>query len=261
MEYFEKIEQNPYGDMYWNIPEQKQGIMNIIGGNVQNFRTEIKTAEYLANSYPVESVRVVLPESLKTKLPPMANFVFLSATPAGTFGEKTEIIDTINTADYTIITGELSKNAITGRAIKNACEKSEKPLIITRDTVDVIAENTPEKLLMNDNVIIIGSLAQLQKLLRAVYYPKMLLLSQSLMQVVEVLHKFTLSYPVGLVTLHSGQLIVAKDGIVKAVPIEGSGYSPITVWNGELASKIAAMNLYNPNSFIEATLAAMYHKV
>ena len=33
MEYFEKIEQNPYSDIYWNIPEQKQGIVNIIGGD------------------------------------------------------------------------------------------------------------------------------------------------------------------------------------------------------------------------------------
>ncbi len=261
MEYFEKIEKNPYEDMYWNLPEQKQGTVNIIGGNAQNFRTEVKTAEYLANNYPVEMVRVVLPEVLKPKLPPMPNFVFLPATTAGSFAEQAGIADAINTADYSLITGELSKNTITGKAVASACESSAKPLLITRDTVDVAAENSPEKLLANENIAIMGSLAQLQKLLRAVYYPKMLLLSQSLVQVVEVLHKFTLSYAVGLVTLHNGQILVARNGVVKAVSLGESGYSPMLMWSGELATKIMAMNMYNPGKFVDATVAAIYHKV
>ena len=77
------------------------------------------------------------------------------------------------------------------------------------------------------------------------------------MQVAEVLHKFTLSYPVKIVTLHNGQVLIAENGIVKAVALEMTGYSPITVWSGELAAKIVAMNLYNPNSFIKATVTAI----
>ncbi|MBR0468051.1 hypothetical protein IJJ53_04125 [Candidatus Saccharibacteria bacterium] len=256
MDYFEKIESSPYEDLYWNIPEKKQGAVNVIGGNGQSFRTEVKVAEYLAGNYPVETVNTVLPEVLKNKLPPVENFKFLPATEGGTFSGE-GLADVINGADFNLIIGDLSKNAVTGKAVTSACEASEKPIVITRDTVDLIAENGPEKVLMNENMIIFGSLAQMQKILRAVYYPKMLLLSQSLVQVVEVLHKFTLSYPVGIVTLHNGQILVAKDGIVKAVPMEKSGYSPIMLWSGELAAKIVALNLYNPNSFIGATIAAI----
>ena len=71
MDYFEKIENNPYEDLYWNIPEQKQSAVNVIGGNGQSFRTEVKVAEYLAGNYPVETVNTVLPETLKNKLPPV----------------------------------------------------------------------------------------------------------------------------------------------------------------------------------------------
>ena len=99
---------------------------------------------------------------------------------------------------------------------------------------------------------------QIQKILRAVYYPKILLLSQSLVQVVEVLHKFTLSYPVSIVTLHNSQILVVKDGAVKAVPMEKSGYSPMMLWSGELAAKIVALNLYNPGDFIQAAIAAIF---
>ena len=260
MEYFEKLEQNPYEDLYWNFPEQKQGVVNVIGGNAQNFRAAIKISEYLAGNYPVGKVDVVLPEILKNSLPPMENFKFLPATESGSFSGD-GLKEVLNIADYNLIIGDLSKNVITGKAVVSACETSEKPVLITRDAVDLIADNAPEKLLMNDRIVLFGSMAQMQKLLRAVYYPKMLLLSQSLMQVAETLHKFTLSYPVGVVTLHSGQILIAKDGIIKDIPLEESGYSPIMFWNGELAAKITAINLYNPSNFIQATTAAVYHKI
>ena len=256
MDYFEKIENNPHEDLYWNIPEKKQGAVNVIGGNGQSFRTEVKVAEYLTGNYPVEIVNTVLPETLKNKLPPVENFKFLPATESGAFSGE-GLVEVINGVDFNLIIGDLSKNAVTGKAVVSACEVAEKMTLVMRDTVDLIAENGPEKVLMNENMIIFGSLAQMQKLLRAVYYPKMLLLSQSLVQVVEVLHKFTLSYPVSIVTLHNGQILVANGGTVKAVPMEKSGYSPIMLWNGELAAKIVALNLYNPNNFIKATIAAM----
>ena len=232
MEYFEKLEQNPYEDLYWNFPEQKQGVVNVIGGNAQNFRAAIKISEYLAGNYPVGKVDVVLPEILKNSLPPMENFKFLPATESGSFSGD-GLKEVLNIADYNLIIGDLSKNVITGKAVVSSCETSEKPVLITRDAVDLIADNAPEKLLMNDRIVLFGSMAQMQKLLRAVYYPKILLLSQSLIQVAETMQKFTLSYPVGVVTLHSGQILIAKDGIIKDIPLEESGYSPIMFWNGE----------------------------
>ena len=111
---------------------------------------------------------------------------------------------------------------------------------------------------MNEKLIIFASMAQLQKLFRAVYYPKVLLLSQSLVQVAEALHKFTLSYPISIITFHSGQILVAKNGNVNVVPLEKSGYSPITIWNGELAAKIVALNLYNPDNFLVTTTTALF---
>lgn len=259
MDYFEKIDTNPYEDLHWNIPEQKQGTINIVGGNAQSFRTEVKITEYLTGNYPVQTVNTVLPDALKPKLPPVENFEFLPSTAAGSFADSKSLTDVLNIADYNIIIGDLSKNTVTGKAVASACESSDKPIIATRDTVDLLAETGPDKMLFNENICLMGSLAQLQKILRAVYYPKVLLLSQSLVQVAEVLHKFTLSYPVNIITLHNGQILVAKNGIVKAVPIEKSGYSPIMLWSGELAAKIAALNLYNPHNFIAATVAAFYH--
>ena len=258
MEYFEKLEKNPYEDLKWNVPEQKQGSVNVIGGNSQRFRDEVKVAEYLNANYPVEMVRLVLPDALKGKLPELPNFTFLPSTDSGSFAESQELLDVFNVSDYNLVLGDLSKNAVTGKAIASAVREAEKMTLVTRDAVDLIADSMPERVLMNENLVIMGSVMQLQKLLRAVYYPKMLLASQSLVQVSEVLHKFTLSYPIGIVTLHEEQVLVAKDGSVKAMALVKSGYAPITFWSGELATKIVAMSLYSPNQFIPATICGIW---
>lgn len=258
MEYFEKLEKNLYEDLKWNVPERKQGVVNVIGGNNQRFRDEVKVAEYLGSNYPLEMVRLILPDSLKGKLPELPNFTFLPSTDSGSFAESQELIDVFNAGDYNLVLGDLSKNAVTGKAVSAAVKRAEKMTLITRDTVDLIADNAPERVLMNENMVIMGSVMQLQKLLRAVYYPKMLLASQSLVQVSEVLHKFTLSYPVGIVTLHEGQVLVAKDGSVKVMALINSGYTPIMFWSGEVAARIVAMSLYSPNQFIPATVCGIW---
>lgn len=258
MDYFEKLEKNPYEDLKWNIPERKQGIVSVIGGNGQRFRDEVKVAEFLGANYPLQEVKVVVPEALRGKLPDLPNFVFLPAVESGSFDESQGLIDAFGASDYNLVLGDLSKNAVTGKAVASACRSAEKMTLITRDAVDLLAENSPERWLMNENIVAFASVMQLQKLLRAIYYPKMLLASQSLVQVSEVLHKFTLSYPVGVVTLHDGQILVAKDGTVKAVALSSSGYSPMMFWSGELAAKIVAMNLYNPSQFIPATVCGIW---
>lgn len=260
MDYFEKIEKRPSDDMLWNVPEKKQGTVNIVGGNIQSFRTEIKVSEFLAEKYPIENLNVVLPDALKNQLPALPNFKFLKSTDSGSFMDEKELLEVFNSADYNLVLGDLSKNSVTGKALASAYHFAEKPLILTRDAVDLMINNQPEKNLMNENIVYFASMVQLQKLLRAVYYPKMLLLSQSLVQVADVLHKFTLSYPVSIITLHGEQVLVTKNGTVKAISLEKTGYSPIMFWQGELAAKIMALNLYNPERFIDATVSAIISK-
>jgi hypothetical protein len=224
---------------------------------VQNFRTVVRVAEILSK-YPIENVNVILPDALKNKLPPVPGLVFLKSTDTGSFADKDELVMALDKADYNLIVGDFSKNAITARAVTDAYEKTKRPLLITRDAVDLIADNQPERVLLNQQIVLMASMVQLQKLLKAVYYPKMLLLSAPLVQIAEILHKFTLSYPVAIITLHSDQVLVAWAGNVSAVPIEKTGYSPLTIWGGELAVKIVANNLFNPNNFMDATVSSLF---
>lgn len=256
MEFFEKVEKLRE-DLSWNIPEQKRGKIGVIGGSKGNFRAVVKTAEFVMAKYPVEEAKMVVPESLREVLPDLPNVEFIGATESGALGDGKTLGEAFSRLDYNLVIGDLSKNAKTGQILVEILAEVEMPTLITRDTVDLVAETGAEGMLMNEKIVILASLVQVQKLLRSVFYPKMLTLSQSLVQVVEILHKFTLSYPVKIVTLHSGQILVADGGVAKVAPIEKTGFSPMTLWNGELAAKIGVLNLYNPGNFVGATLTAI----
>ncbi|MBR2726131.1 hypothetical protein IKE87_02595 [Candidatus Saccharibacteria bacterium] len=256
-DYFVKTEQLST-DLSWNLPELKQGMINVVGGNAQRFNTEIKISEFILENYPIKEVHTILPDSLKEKLPPLPNLVFLKSTDTGSFADTNDLADTLDSADYNLLLGDFSKNSITITAVATAISEASRPLILTRDTLDLIADATPDQILMHDNVIYLASLPQLQKLLRSVYYPKMLLLSQPLLQIADVLHKFTLSYPAKIITLASDQILLAENGFVRAIPLAKSGLSPLTFWGGELAAKITVLNLFSPGHFLDATMTAIF---
>lgn len=256
----EKVEGNPYADLYWNIPEKKIGRVSVVGGYAGSFRTSVKTGEFLKNKYPIEAMNLIVPDVLIGKIPDAPGVIFVGSTKAGSLLDEERIAKVMEESDFNLLMGDLSKNTETLKMVAKICEGSVKPLLVTRDGVEAALSGRPEAVLMRENIIWLVSLPQLQKMLRSVYYPKMLTMSQPLVQVAEVLHKFTLSYPCKIVTFNSGQILVAHMGKVVAVPLEKTRFSPITMWMGELAAQVAAMNLYCPGKFVEATVAGALHQ-
>lgn len=254
LDYFQKItDKKPFSDLEWNIPEQKSGTISLIGGNSESFSSLIHSAERLSSSYPLKNINILLPESLKLKLPSLPGLVFLPSTDSGSIAKSTILDDYINASDFAVFLGDLSKNSETSVAISDAIKHTLTPVLITRDSIDLILPEIPS-IIERDHLFFVGSLAQIQKLFRAAYYPKVILLSMPLIPVVESLHKFTLSYHCTILTFHQGQIIVAHSGKVLSIPIENTPYTPISLWSGELASKIAANNIFSKGQPLEATV-------
>lgn len=257
LDYWNKItDKKPFSDLEWNIPEQKSGRVSLIGGNSGSFATVAKTAGFITDMFPVKDLNILLPDSLRGKIPPIPGVNLLPSTDSGSFAKSPLLNEYIASSDFSIFIGDLSKNSATSIAISDAIKNSDKPVLLTRDSIDLIG---PEmvNIIERDSLFIVGSMAQLQKLFRSVYYPKMILLSQPLLPVVETLHKFTLSYPVTILTFHQDQIIVANGGKIITMPIESTTYNPLSLWNGELAAKIALNNLYTPGKPLEATTFAI----
>ena len=257
LDYFKKItDKKSLSDIEWNLPEQKTGTLTLVGGNRENFSFLIHSAEKL-ESTKVKTINILLPDILKNKLPPLPHLTFLPSTDSGSIAKSEVLNDYFNSSDFVAILGDLSKNSETAIAIANAIKNTKTKVLLTRDTIDLILPEMPS-LIERENLLFVGSAAQIQKLFRAVYYPKVLLLSMPLLPVVEALHKFTLSYPATILTIHQEQILIAKDGKILDIPLEKTNYTPISLVNSDLAAKIAANNLLINTAPLEATALSVF---
>ena len=275
LSYWQKAKQPLFTDLAWNLPERKTGRVAVLGGNSQSFSTPVRISEYLARQFPIQTVATLLPDALRPKLPPLPNLTFFPSTASGSFDRSPALRAALADPDAALFIGDLSKNSATTIALAEAIRPAQLKhpagqgtttprsaatsplLVLARDSLDALAPEAGNWL-NRDHLIIVASLLQLQKLLRAIYYPRMIMLSQPLVPALETLHKFTLSYPVTLCTFHQGhQIITAHQGQVITTPLELTTYSPLTLWSGQLAANILALNLYNPGHPLEATTAAL----
>ncbi len=265
--YWQKPLASDFQNLLWNLPERKTGHILNLGGNQQNFATVIKNSEFLATKFPFQTVTTLLPDALKNKLPPVPNLLFAPSTETGSFAHSdaatpplVSLASAVESSDITLLSGDFSKNSATAIALAQTLQNHpSQPFILARDSIDLLASSAAD-FINSSHLSLIASLAQLQKLLRALYYPKMLLLSMPLLPVVEILHKFTLSYPCLILTFHAENIILAQNGQVFTVPISSTSYTPLSLWSGQLACRVAALSLWNPQNQLGAATAALFER-
>lgn len=240
-----------FPDIEWSKPEQKSqaGKLAIIGGNKLGF-AGVAEAYKTALEAGVGEVKVLLPDALKKSVP--SSIIDATFAPSNTSGgfsaeAKPELLAITSWADATLVIGDLGRNSETAVLFEQFLADYEKPVTLTRDAIDLI-KNDPKLLADRPNTLLVMSFAQLQKLFQGVYYPKMLTFSMQLVQLVENLHKFTITYPVTIATLHSDTLLIAHDGKVTTTKWE----NPMAIWRGTTATKAASYWLWNQQKPLES---------
>ena len=247
---WQKQEKMLFPETEWNLPEQKMGKLTIVGGSRGAFSNEVRVAEYASQKLRFSEVELCFPESIRASLPVgMPNVIFGEATSAGSFLEFPRM-----KTDFVLHLGDFTKNAETKKALDDKIKNEVTPFILTRDAVEAVSA---ENYLENEKATVVASLAQVQKNIKEVYYPKMIMLSAPILPIFEALHKFTLSYKITLVTFHEGLVLVAKNGKIVSTAISKTGYSPLSLWGGQLAVKIAMYQYFNPGKSLEASASAV----
>lgn len=240
-----------YPEIEWNKPERldQAGKLGIVGGSKLGFVAAAESYQ-TAKKVGAGEVRVLLPDALRKNVPSsMTDVLFAPTNNSGGLANEAEqdLKSLISWSDVTLFIGDAGKNSQTAIIYETLVAKADKPVILTRDAMDLV-QNSFATILDNPNVLFVASFAQLQRLFRAVYYPKMLTFSMQLSILVETLHKFTLTYPVTIMTLHANQLLIAKDGDVVTQPWD----EPMRIWRGDTATKAACYLLWNTNVPLKA---------
>lgn len=245
-----------FPDIEWSKPEQRSraGKLGIIGGNKLGF-AGVAEAYSTALDSGVGEVRVVLPDVLRNTLPAaMTDVVYAPSNPSGSLSQ-----DAINDlralggwSDCLLLIGDAGRNSQTAIVYSQLLCDYDRPVVITRDAIDLV-RNDSSMIAARQNTMLILSFAQLQKLFRSLYYPKILTFSMQLMQLVEALHKFTITSPITIATLHQDTLIAAHSGEVATTPWT----DPMRIWRGTVAARASAYYTWNPERPLEALTASL----
>jgi hypothetical protein len=135
-------------------------------------------------------------------------------------------------------------------------KKCEKPVFLSRDAIDAVVQDagawSGER---GAETILLITVPQLQKLLKSLYYPKVITLSMPTNQLIETLHKFTISYGFAITTLHNGQIIIAQNGEVVTTDLQKTKYTPISFWDGALLMRMVCACAWNKESELYKVLS------
>lgn len=248
-----------FADIEWSKPEQRAqaGKLGIIGGNKLGF-AGVAEAYSIASAAGVGQLRVLLPNVLKKTIPAaITDALFAPTNPSGSLSnDAAPDMATISSwADGVLLIGDAGRSSETAILYETFIQNYSGLLVVTRDAIDLV-KNSSQTLVDRPNTLLIASFAQLQKLFQSVYYPKVLTFSMQLTNLVEALHKFTITYPVTIATLHKDTFIIAHNGEVLTTPWD----NPMTIWRGNVAAKAAAYWLWNPTRPLEATATAIATK-
>lgn len=240
-----------FPDIEWNKPEQKShaGKLTVLGGNKLGF-IAVSDAYGMAVQLGAGQIRAVLPDALRKAFPAAitdAHFIPSNASGGFSKGAIPEIIAAANWADVVLLVGDMGRNSETAMACEQLLDTFSGHLVVTRDAVELL-KPVSERLVNRDKSTLVVSFAQLQKLFQSVYYPKILSFSMQLMQLVDALHKFTITYPVTIVTFHQNHLVVAHAGSVVTQEFD----QPMAIWRGLTATKAACYLLWTPEKPLEA---------
>lgn len=239
-----------FPEIEWNRPEQKTraGKLAIIGGNKMSF-IAVATAYDEALKIGAGQVRAILPDALKKSVPTtVLDTVYVPSNPSGGMSKDglSLVQASLAWADHVLLIGDAGRNSETAIIYEDLL-KLPTPLTITRDAVDILKASAMQ-MVNRDKTTLVVSFAQLQKLFQAVYYPKIITFSMQLMSLVEILHKFTITYPCTIVTFHQSQLIVTHGGEVVTMEFD----NPMMIWRGSTATRAACYQIWTPNKPLEA---------
>lgn len=245
-----------YPDIEWNKPEQRAlaGRLGIIGGNKLGF-AGVGEAYTAATESGAGEVRVLLPDILKKTIPAvMTDVQFAATNPSGSLAREAtaEMMALGQWAQGALMIGDAGRNSETAILYEDFLKDYTGPLTITRDAIDLI-KNSASTIAERPETLLVMSFAQLQKLFQSVYYPKILTFSMQLAQLVDALHKFTITYPVGIMVLHNDYLVVAQNGTVTTT----EWGNPMAIWRGHTATRAACYWLWNPGKQLEAATASL----
>ena len=246
-----------FPELLWSRPENKRtaGKLLIIGGSAHGFAAPAEAYQE-AQAAGIGSLRVALPAPLKSTAGLLLDTVdYAPATPSGSFAKASldTMLESATWADGILVAGDLGRNSETAVVLESLLEKTTVQPILTKDAIEYITSG-PAKVVKRADTTLVLSLSQLQRLFIATKQTKAISLSMDLLHLVDVLHDFTESYPIAIITRHLDQTFAATRGMVSTTP---STDSKEDFWRVKVAAHASVWLIQNPQKPFEAICTSL----
>lgn len=204
-----------FPDLLWSRPENKSqaGKLAVIGGNAHGFAT---AAEAYAHSIKagIGTTRVLLPDSLKSTVGRVFEAgEYAPSTPSGSFSQQAlaEFLELSLWSDGVLLAGDFGQNSETAIVLESFIEKFSGQITITDDAINYFLSQ-PQKLLSRPETLLVLEMSQLQKLATGARYPQAFTSNMDLLNLISMLHEFSLTYKPYVIVKHLDTIVVAVNG-------------------------------------------------
>lgn len=246
-------------DLLWSRPENRAsaGKLLIVGGNLHSFAAAAE-AYQAAVEAGIGSVRVLLPDALKKTVGRILEVgEYAPSNPSGSFSQKAldEMLEQAAWADGVLVAGDLGRNSETAIVLEKFLAKYPGQVTLAKDAVDYITTNVSQ-IANRPKTTLVLSMAQLQRLFRAQKFAKAITFSLSLVQLVDILHEYSVLFNNHLVVEYNKTTLVASNGQVSTT---GLNEMP-EIWRAKTAAVAAVWWLQNPSKTFEALSTSLVSK-
>lgn len=245
-----------FPDLLWSRPENKShaGKLLVIGGNLHGFSAPAE-AYRVAQTAGAGSVRVLLPNSLKKTVGRIIEHgEYAPSTPSGSFAKAAlaAALEQAAWADGVLLAGDLGRNSETAVLISSLLQRYSGQVTLVKDAVDYVT-SAPDALTGRQVTTLVLTIAQLQRLLTTLKWPKAVTFTMPLLQLVDLLHELTKAHPFNIIVKQDAIMLVACGGQVSSTTLSDNKEP----WRVATAAYAAVWWLQNPGKPFEALTTAV----
>lgn len=250
-----------FSDLQWSRPENKQhaGKLLIIGGNLYGFAAPAEAYSEALKSR-IGEAKVLLPNALSATLGKthLETAEFAPSTPSGSFTStaSSEAIFWGNWADGVLVAGDIGRNSETVIMVEKFLTNFGGTVTLTKDAADAVLR--AGNLLRNrTGTCLVLSLAQLQRLATNMRYIRAITFGMNLLQLVDWLHQFGMSFRPYIIVKHHNYICVAVNGQVSTTELA----TDLPIWRVKTAARASVWWLQNPAKPFEALTTAAHEMI
>lgn len=253
----QKADKPLFPGLMWSKPENRvsAGKLLIVGGNLHGFAAPAEVYNEVLK-VGVGAARVLLPDATKKMVGSILRDVeFVPSTPSGSFAQSalSDLLENASWADGVTFAGDMGRNSETAILIEKFLDKYSGQVAFTKDAADY-AVQLPTAILNRENTLVVITIAQLQRLFVAAKQSQAIKFSIDLINLVQLLHEFTETYKISIITKHLDKIVVATGGEVSS---SDTNLQNEDMWRVKTAAHAAVWWLQNPSKTFEALTTSL----